>query len=299
LQRNRGAGPPVQHRLEALLLKRRIAVAAVVALVLAPQMFAGTWLKNVAEAQKAAKQKNQLILVDMFAEWCGWCHRFEREVFPSAVFQGATADMILLRLDTEDRGEGTKFAQKYGITSLPTFLVLAPDLSIAGMIRGYAPPNEFVGSLKETRKKYEQFQVRVKNEGKLGKDYASRLELAKEFVSRGLYDQAEPRLKKLVAEKAMPAAIRDDAYYHLAMNYVMQRKLDDGLKTIRALKSLSKLGESVERAYILAGSIYLDQGNYLGAANELRAFKERFPGSAYMAHVDALLPQAERRLAGK
>ena len=269
------------------------------ALVLAPQMFAATWLKSIAEAQKTAKQKNQLILVDMFAEWCGWCHRFEREVFPSAVFQTATSDMVLLRLDTEDRGEGTKFAQKYQITSLPTFLVLAPDLSIAGMIRGYAPPNDFVNSLKEARKRYEQFQVRVKNEGKLGKDWVSRLELAKEFVSRGQYDQAEPRLKKLVAEKSMPVAIRDDAYYHLAMNYVMQRKLEDGLKTIRTLKSLSQLGESVERAYVLAGSIYLDQGNYLGAANELRAFKEKFPSSIYMQHVDQLLPQAERRLAGK
>ncbi len=269
------------------------------ALALAPQSFAGTWLKSVAEAQKIAQKKNQLILVDMFAEWCGWCHRFEREVFPSAVFQSATTDIVLLRLDTEDRGEGTKFAAKYGITQLPTFLLLAPDLSIAGIIRGYAPPNEFVLTLKETRKKYEVFQQRVKNEAKLGKDWASRLELAKEFLSRGSYDQSEPRLKKLTAEKGIPAAIRDEAYYQLAMNYVLQKKYDQGLKTIRTLTSISKLGESVERAYILAGNVYLEQGNFLSARNEFQAFKDKFPSSPYLANVNMVLPQIEKRLAGK
>ncbi|HEX6639939.1 MAG TPA: hypothetical protein VF215_02445, partial [Thermoanaerobaculia bacterium] len=62
-------------------MNRRILLAAAMALVLAPQMFAGTWLKSIAAAQKVAKEKNQLILVDMFAEWCGWYHRFEKEVF--------------------------------------------------------------------------------------------------------------------------------------------------------------------------------------------------------------------------
>src|SRR4026209_100017 len=113
------------------------------ALVLAPQTFAGgTWLKSIAAAQKVAKEKNQLILVDMFAQWCGWCHRFEREGFPSEVFQNATQDIVLLRLDTEDKGEGTQYAQKFSVSQLPTFLLLAPDLSLAGMIRGYAPPKD-------------------------------------------------------------------------------------------------------------------------------------------------------------
>jgi thioredoxin-related protein len=136
-------------------LKRRLSLLAVVALVSAPQLFAGrVWHKAVGPAQKEALAKKQLILVDMFAEWCGWCHRFEREVFPSQVFQDATKDIVLLRLDTEDGKEGTQFAKRYAVTSLPTFLVLAPDLSIAGLLRGYAPPNDFVQSLKDARNQY-------------------------------------------------------------------------------------------------------------------------------------------------
>ena len=280
-------------------MTRRIALAAALALALAPQTFAGTWHKSVAAAQKVAKQKNQLILVDMFAQWCGWCHRFEREVFPAEVFQKATEDIILLRLDTEDGGEGTQYARKYQITSLPTFMLLAPDLSVAGMIRGYAPPNEFVKILNDTRGQYEAFLKKANNEDAIAKNYTARMELAKEFLTRSAYDKSETRLKKLATEKGVPAAIRDEAYYQLAVGYAMQDRYDEGLKTIRTLTGMSKAGESVERARILAGQIYMQQGNLLGAANEFRSFKKTFPNSPFVANVDAWLPDIERRLAGK
>lgn len=280
-------------------MTRRIALAAVLALALAPQTFAGgPWLKNLAAAQKAAKEKNQLILVDMYAEWCGWCHRFEREVFPAEVFQKATDDLILLRLDTEDKKEGTDLQRKFQVTSLPTFLLLTPDLSLAGAIRGYAPAPQFVQMLADTRGKHDAFQKRIKNEGSLAKDYPARLELAKEFITRNAYDQGELRFKKLMTEKGVPASIRDEAYYQLAFVYAMQNRLDDGLKTVRALTAVSNRGDAVERAKLLAGQIYVAQGNLLGAANELRAFKKNYPASPHIATVDAVLPDIERRLAG-
>ena len=278
-------------------MNRRIVLLVVLALTLTTPAFAGSgWHKSVAAAQKVAKEKNQLILVDMFAQWCGWCHRFEREVFPSETFQNATSDIVLLRLDTEDRGEGTQYAQKFGVTQLPTFLLLAPDLTLAGMIRGYAPPKDFVVSLNKTRSEYAAFTAKLKNEASLAKDYPGRLELAKDLMARASFDKSEPRLKKLMTEKGVPAAIRDDAYYHLAMSYAMQNKLEEGLKTIRTLQTLSKLGESVERARLLAGQIYLQQGNLMAAANEFRAFKKAYPNSPLNSNVDRFLPDIERRL---
>jgi thioredoxin-related protein len=278
---------------------KRIVLLAVFALLLAPQTFAGAWNKSVAAAQKTAKEKNQLIFVDMFAEWCGWCHRFEQEVFPSMVFQQATDDMVLLRLNTEDNSEGTQLARKHQVTSLPTFLVLAPDLSVAGIIRGYAPPNDFVKMLKDTRGKYDDFVKRAGNEPAIAKDYPKRLELAKEYVSRGAYDKSETRLRKLATEKGVPAAIRDAAYYELAVSFVLQNKLADGIKTVRELTTKSKAGEPVERSRVLLGQILMQQGDLQGAANELRSFKAAFPNSALIRTVDMVLPDIERRLAAK
>ena len=263
-------------------------------------MFAnGVWHKTVAAAQKAAKEKNQFILVDMYAEWCGWCHRFEREVFPSEAFQKATEDIVLLRLDTEDRKEGSEFQRKYGVTSLPTFLLLTSDLSLAGSIRGYAPAPQFVQMLAETKTKHAAFEKRVKNEGAIAKDYPARLELAKEFIARNSNAQGEARLKALTTEKGVPGSIRDEAFYQLAFTYATQNRFDDAQKTIQGLTAVSKLGDAVERAKLLSGQIYVAQGKLSDAVNALRSFKKTHPNSPHVHTVDAVLPDIERRLSGK
>ena len=265
------------------------------ALVLAPQSFAGgEWLKTIAAAQKEAREKKQLILVDMFAEWCGWCHRFEREVFPTKIFKEATADMVLLRLNTEDGKEGTQLSRKFGITSLPTFLVLTPELTSAGMIRGYAPPEPFAKSLKETRNSHAEFKKRLKNEAKL--DYFQRLNLVKDLNARADFDQSVPRLRKLMTEKGVPAAVRDQAYYELAVAYSLQNKLTDAQKTIRELLMLSRAGEAVERSRLLMGQIYIQQGNLLQARNEYREFKDRFPDSPLIGNIEQVLAALEKQV---
>lgn len=280
-------------------MTRRLVLAAALALALAPQTFAGgTWLKSVSAAQKVAKEKNQLILVDMFAEWCGWCHRFEREVFPSEAFQKATGDVVLLRLNTEDKGEGTQLARKHQVTSLPTFLLLAPDLSVAGVIRGYAPAPQFVQMLADTRAQYTSFLKREKNEPNMTRDYPGRLSLAKEYVTRGAYVKAEGRLRKLTTEKGVPGSIRDEAFYQLAVAFTMQNKFDDAQKTIRALTAISNRGTYVEQSHLLMGQIYMQQGNLPAAVTELKKFKKTYPSSLLVHKVDQVLPDLERRIAG-
>ncbi|MEO8381046.1 MAG: thioredoxin fold domain-containing protein [Acidobacteriota bacterium] len=280
-------------------MTRRLVLAAALALALAPQTFAGPWHKSLVAAQKTAKEKNQLILVDMFAEWCGWCHRFEQEVFPAEAFQKATDDVVLLRLDTEDKGEGTQLARQFQITSLPTFLLLAPDLSLAGVIRGYSPAPQFAQMLADARGKYATFQRREKNEANMVKDYPGRLELAKEYLTRSAFDKATVRFKKLSTEQGVPGSIRDEAFYSMAIAYTMQGKLDEALKTIKALTAVSNRGTSVEQARLLTGQIYLQQGNLLGAVNELKNFQKTFPNSPLIATVNSVLPDIERRLNGK
>jgi thioredoxin-related protein len=275
---------------------RHATLAALIALIVVPQALAGTFVTSVSAAQKKAKAKNQLIFVDLFAEWCGWCHKFEKEVVPSEVFQKATDDMVLLRLDTDDRGEGTEFARRYQIGTLPTFLVLNSELTIAGVMRGYAPPTQFARMLEQTITKYENFQKTVKQEASFAKDYPKRLEIAREFLQRQAYSESEPRLKKLTAEKGVPLAFRDEAYYQLAVLYLMQGRYEDTVKTINEFAKVQKEGEFFERSRLLRGDVFLQQGNLAGAAEVYRDFKERFPNSPLVQNVNMTLPMIERQL---
>ncbi|HEY8182935.1 MAG TPA: thioredoxin fold domain-containing protein [Thermoanaerobaculia bacterium] len=275
---------------------KRTLLLALAATLITQQLFAGPWLKSLTAAQKKAKEKNSLIFVDLFADWCGWCHKMEQEVFVTEAFQKATDDKVLLRLNTEDNGEGSKISQKFGVTSLPTFLLLTPEGTVAGMIRGYAPSKEFVVMLNQTEAKYKDFVKRTSDEQSISKDYAKRLDLAREYRARFYFPESESRLKKLTSEFGVPIKVRDDAYYELAMTQVVSKKYDDSLKTIRAFGTVQTKGESYEKARLLAADIYMAQGQFKEAVNEFRAFKVSFPKSPYIQNVDVVLPQLEQRV---
>ena len=278
---------------------KRVALLISLILLLAPAAFASPWITSLAAAQKKSKDSKQLIFVDLFADWCGWCRRMEQEVFPSQTFQTATDNMVLLRLNTEDGGEGTKLSQQFAVTTLPTFLVLTPDNTIAALIRGYAPAGEFVKSMNDAIAKYNDFQKRVAAENTIAGDYQKRLDLAREFTSRFGLKDSESRLQRLTNEKGVPANIRDQAWYEMAVSQVLQQHLDQAAKTINAFGKQQNKGEAYERSRLLLAQIYMQQGNLLAAANEFRAFKTQFPNSALVSSVDMFLPGIERQLSAK
>jgi thioredoxin-related protein len=278
---------------------KRFALAVAVIVLLAPQSFAGPWNKSYADAMKKAKSGNQLVFVDLFADWCGWCHRMEQEVFPSEIFQKATDKMVLLRLNTEDGGDGTKFAQRFNVTSLPTFLIMAPDDTVAGVLRGYAPAKEFVTEMQNTQAKYRDFQKRAETEATFANDYKKRLDLAVEYMQHFAFTQAESRFRKLTSDPKSPPDIRDRSYYELAVAQAFQNHLVDATATLNAFSKVETKGESYERGRLLQAQMYWQQGNLMAASNELRQFKQRFPSSVLKDNADQMLQVVQQQLASK
>ncbi len=276
-------------------MKRIVLLVFTVAL-LAPQAVAGPWLTSLQAAQKAAKEKKQHIFVDMFADWCGWCHQLEQQVFPSEVFQKATTKHVLLRLNTEDGGDGTRLAQQYQVSSLPTSLLLTHDMTVVGAIKGFLPPASMARAIQELETKYAEFKKRVADEQSISGDHQKRLDLAREFRAHHDHTQSTARFAKLTAEAKVPPAIRDQAYFDLALTQMMQKKLDEALKTIAKFATVQTKGDWFEKSRFLAAEIYIQQGNYADAVNELKRFKTTFPNSTLQQNVDMILPQLERRV---
>lgn len=278
---------------------KRFALIVAVIVLLAPQTFAGTWNKSYADAMKKAKSANQLVFVDLFADWCGWCHRMEQEVFPSEIFQKATDKMVLLRLNTEDGGDGTKFAQKFNVTSLPTFLILTPEDNVAGILRGYAPAKEFVTEMQNTQARYRDFEKRAASEETFGNDYKKRFDLAVEFTQHFAFPQAESRFKRLISDPKAPMDIRDRAYYELAITQLFQNHFGEATSTLNAFSKVQSKGEAYERSRLLQAQMYWQQGNLMAAANELREFKSHFPSSPMKDQADQMLQVVQQNLQKK
>lgn len=257
---------------------------------------ASPWHRNLSAAQTEAKSKNRLILVDMFADWCGWCHRIEREVFPSEAFQNASRDLVLLRLDTEDRAEGTRLSRQWGVTSLPTFVMLTPELEIVGYVQGYAPAGPFSARITELIRTQERFVALTSKGERATAD--EKLELARTLAERKRFAEAEAMLSGLVAA-GLPGATGNRAKYQLAAVHFDQRKFDASLRGVNAILGGRPDAQTAEDAMFLRARIYVEQSNFGAAVTELKAFRKKYPSSAMLPAVERVLPQLERALASQ
>jgi thiol-disulfide isomerase/thioredoxin len=135
------------RRLPHLLLPLLIFALAATSAAAATVPASDGWLDDLAAAHARARTENKPILVDLWAEWCTWCKRLEQDVFSTPVFKQYANGFVLLRVDTDDGAEGTRLMVDYEVESLPTTLILSPDLIKLGELQGYLPAAPYVQSL--------------------------------------------------------------------------------------------------------------------------------------------------------
>ena len=272
-------------------MKRFSAMIVLLALFISFPSYGSVWKKSLAEAQAEARKKDQLMLVEMYASWCGWCKKMAQEVFPSEAFQRATENLVLLQLDTEDGEEGTKVSQDLQVRSLPTLMLLTPDMMIAGMITGYAPSKQFVQQLENSLDQWESFQEKMKRDeaGKLKP--AESLELVEEIASRRGFDEAEKRFTRLSKNSDAPLNVRSEAYYQLARLQAFLGSHEEAIQSIRHLDNVAPEADASVRGQVLLAEIYFLQKDYDRALTELKKFQSEHPDSPLMENVRRLLPR--------
>jgi len=99
------------------------------------------WHHSLTEAQAEAKARKTLIVVDAYADWCGWCKKMDADTFANAEVQQRMRDFTLLKIDTDKEPE---IARRYGISGLPTTLVLDAAGKVILNRAGYLPPKDFL-----------------------------------------------------------------------------------------------------------------------------------------------------------
>jgi thioredoxin-related protein len=127
-----------------------IAIAVLMVICLAMRVRADEKFKfldstaNWDHVKSLAAEGKKLIFVDCSTEWCSWCKKMEREVFPDPkVSEFMNRDFIGVRYDMEV-DFGITLAMKYRINAYPTFLVLDQDGTLIYREIGYQPADKFV-----------------------------------------------------------------------------------------------------------------------------------------------------------
>jgi len=101
------------------------------------------WEHRFDEALKKARADGKPVMIDFWAEWCGWCHRLDRTTYQDPAVVKLAEDFVAVKVDTEGDPRDTAVAIRYDVSSLPTIMIVSPQGRPIVRVNGFVGPGQF------------------------------------------------------------------------------------------------------------------------------------------------------------
>jgi thioredoxin-like negative regulator of GroEL len=248
---------------------------------------ASVWVTDFNKALAEAKQFSKPIFVDVYAEWCTWCHKLDKEVYSDPKFKEYMKNYVLARIDSEDGGQGSSIAQKYDIDSLPTMIVLNSQGKVLDRITGFMTTPKLIEELEYVRK---LLDAESKNSANVDASFV----LAGAYVERQMYHEAEERYKKVLESPVANAVQKEKAQFSVGLAEYYQGNLKDALTVLDQYYSTYRNGASGEDALLLLSQIHIEMNSNRKALEYLREFMKRYPKSGNSVRAKQVLSALEQ-----
>jgi thiol:disulfide interchange protein len=109
-----------------------------------------TWQKDLEQSLEMARRAKKMVLVDVYTDWCGWCHKLDRDTYSNPeVITFVNSQFVCLKIDAEDGGQGERFARNHRVKAFPCTLLLDASGNKVGAFYGYRSAQQFPAAVRE------------------------------------------------------------------------------------------------------------------------------------------------------
>ncbi|MFH2055498.1 MAG: thioredoxin domain-containing protein [bacterium] len=231
----------------------------------------------------AAQESRQPMLIDFYTDWCFWCKVMDDSTFPDPYVQKFMKNFELGKINAE---VDTLVAQRYGVRSYPTFLLIKPDGTEIDRIVGYSTPEEFVGAIVNSLNGVGTLEDLRARQAANPNDYDLMFELAEKYMYRSNYEQARSYYAKLMdntpADKQNLAAT---AAYKLAYMKYKEKNFVEAAQAYTRMATDYPAAEEAESARLMVAYCYQKAEDFEQARAEYTQFLKDYPETEEKAWI--------------
>jgi thioredoxin-related protein len=111
------------------------------------------WAQDYKSALARTAREKKLLMVDLYADWCGPCRMLDKTTFSNADVQAALSkDFIAVKVNIEASKENRDLAIKLDTRVIPHIVFFDSDGKKLSDIFGYFPPDQFLDELRKVTK---------------------------------------------------------------------------------------------------------------------------------------------------
>jgi thioredoxin-like negative regulator of GroEL len=252
------------------------------------------WRHSLSEALAQASSNNKLIIVDLVADWCGWCRQMEAQTWPNAKVIQQAQQYVFLRLNGENEEDGIELIEKFQVAGYPTVMLLNADGSEFDRFEGFMSADQFLSRLTASLANPQTLGNLTAQEKKNGDDLSLRYKVGQTLFRRNAFRDAQLRFEKIAEQDpGNKSNLVESALLMLALCQASQDDLSAALATVEQFQKTFPESEKLPEASLLSADLLLRSGASAQAKAKAQDFLKTYPDHKLAPTAKRLLSEIQ------
>jgi tetratricopeptide (TPR) repeat protein len=250
------------------------------------------WVTSLPEALRQATAQKKLVVAYIYADWCPWCKRMDRETWPDAAVAAEARKHVFLKLNGEKDPDGIDLRERMRARGFPTILILNADGSEFDRISGFLQPEAFLERLRASLEDPESLGNLKASSARKPGDLALRYRLGRTYYNRMEMDEARKCFDEIIQQDpGNRNGTTDDALFYVAMCQAVQSNLEAAVATLNKLRREFPGSDQSPKATLLSGELMIQIGRPEEGRKRIEEFLKEYPDHPLVERAKRLLAE--------